>query len=733
MSRSFIESEILQAAENWKNNAFLTNGSLFSNKTLWTIETLEELTKYFSDNPDTSNNRFWGKLKNQLAPTSSTAKQLAAEMNWFLLLCPSNISIKNKRDNIIKIWEWSDEPFPNSGNPFIDDQILKGIGSSGPGFNNHRWLELAYSIRVCLAFKKLPEDEKNTLILDSWRFAEWLQTIKDSRSRQFRHMLLFLLFPESFERIFSIGDRKAVVQTFGALSSKEVNKLNAVEIDKELFNLRTDLENKYKDQKLDFYRAPLDSQWGDNKKTSLPHKLFDDTSSITKTLKEFIYQAEVAKSQSTHNYDKSYRNLRIELSFGQGNYAHIPWLGFFEPSQQPRKGIYPVFLLYKEQNILVLAYGVSETTNPDLKWNLAQGIETIKEYFMKNFEIDPKRYGNSLVADVFDLSQEVDYFKLSESLDLVIDQYNLLFNSLNQIPSGYGIAPYSIEDALKDLFIPKLALEEMLDRLKRKHNIILQGPPGVGKTFVAQRLAYAFMNAADPERVAMVQFHASYSYEDFVQGFRPSGTGFKLKNGIFYEFCSKAENDRDRDYVFIIDEINRTNLSKVFGELLMLIESDKRIKKDNSGMSIPLTYSDGLTHKFGVPDNLHIIGLMNTADRSLSMVDYALRRRFAFIDLVPGFDVPAFRDFLLVKGIESDLIDRIIKDMADLNSEIEKDRANLGRGFCIGHSYFCSPENQIAYKWYQDVIKWEILPLLREYWFDDLKKLESWEQRLLQA
>jgi len=236
------------------------------------------------------------------------------------------------------------------------------------------------------------------------------------------------------------------------------------------------------------------------------------------------------------------------------------------------------------------------------------------------------------------------------------------------------------------------------------------------------------MNEADPDRVAMVQFHASYSYEDFVQGYRPSNNGFKLKNGVFYEFCVKAQNDPNRKYVFIIDEINRTNLSKVFGELLMLIEGDKR------DISIPLIYSDSLAQKFGVPKNVYIIGLMNTADRSLAMVDYALRRRFVFIDVAPGFDTEAFKDFLLAKGAENDLIQRIIKDMADLNDEIENDRANLGRGFCIGHSYFCSlSSDEAADKWYQDVIQWEILPLLREYWFDDSKKLESWEQRLLQA
>lgn len=731
MSRYFIESKILEAAEIWKTKAFLKSGSIFSAQKLWTIEGLKELEQHFVNNPDASDGRFWPKLESQLAPTSPQVKQLAAEMNWLLLLCPSNISIENKQINIANVWAWSGSPLPDSASLLLDSTTLKGVGSAGPGFNNHRWLELAYCIKVCLAFKNLQKTEQENLISDGWQFAEWLQSTQKSSSRQFRHMLLFLLFPDNFERIFSSGDRKAVALAFSSLSQKQVNKLTPFELDKKLFSIRTELETQSPTAELDFYEAPLNVRWGAMEfKPATEEFLLDSEAPITETLRKFIAQAQAGKSLSTSNYRKSYRNLSIAVSFGQGNYAHIPWIGFFGTDQRPQNGIYPVFLLYKQLNILTLAYGISETEHPDLAWDLPQTVPSIKQYFSEHYGQDPMRYGSSLLAEVFDLNQNIDYSKLSEALDKMIDQYLLAFNALNQSVSEYVVPPhYSINDALKELFMPREALEGMIERLKRKHNIILQGPPGVGKTFVAQRLAYAFMNEADPDRVAMVQFHASYSYEDFVQGYRPSNNGFKLKNGVFYEFCVKAQNDPNRKYVFIIDEINRTNLSKVFGELLMLIEGDKR------NISIPLIYSDSIAQKFGVPKNVYIIGLMNTADRSLAMVDYALRRRFVFIDVAPGFDTEAFKDFLLAKGAENDLIQRIIKDMADLNDEIENDRANLGRGFCIGHSYFCSlsSDNEAADKWYQDVIRWEILPLLREYWFDDSKKLESWEQRLLQA
>jgi len=277
---------------------------------------------------------------------------------------------------------------------------------------------------------------------------------------------------------------------------------------------------------------------------------------------------------------------------------------------------------------------------------------------------------------------------------------------------------YSINDDTSELFMPKESFKEYLNILKTKKNIVLQGPPGVGKTFISKRLAYCLLGEKDDSKVKMIQFHQSYSYEDFIQGFRPTEDGgFKLTNGVFYKLCAQAESDPDSKYVLIIDEINRGNLSKIFGELLMLIESDKREQ------TLSLTYSPDTD--FSVPKNLYLIGTMNTADRSIAMVDYALRRRFSFIPLSPEFNV-RFKEHLVSSGFKPAFCNKIISSLNALNDEIKSDKNNLGDGYQIGHSYFCPDGNgPFNSDWFNHRIKYEIEPLLKEYWFDELERVES--------
>lgn len=308
------------------------------------------------------------------------------------------------------------------------------------------------------------------------------------------------------------------------------------------------------------------------------------------------------------------------------------------------------------------------------------------------------------------------FFKLTKGeyefiMDMIRDENPL--NTEAKIPS------YSKDDFLSEVYMTEEKYDRLAGVLLNKMNIILQGAPGVGKTFAAKRLAYSLMGEKDDSRIEFVQFHQNYSYEDFMMGYKPSGDNFELKYGVFYRFCKKAENQPDKKYFFIIDEINRGNLSKIFGELLMLIEKDYR------GTKATLAYN-GMP--FTVPENLYIIGMMNTADRSLAMIDYALRRRFSFFEIDPGFESKGFSDYQ--QTLENDTFDELIKKVVELNEEISRDKS-LGKGFCIGHSYFCGRTKETCTdEWMQSVVDYDILPMLSEYWFDDDAKVQRWDNIL---
>ena len=305
-------------------------------------------------------------------------------------------------------------------------------------------------------------------------------------------------------------------------------------------------------------------------------------------------------------------------------------------------------------------------------------------------------------------------FKLTRGeFDFIFD----LIREENPAAQEASIDAYTKSDFLDEVYMTEKRYENLVAVLRNKKNIILQGAPGVGKTFAAKRLAWSMMGEKDDSRIEFVQFHQNYSYEDFMMGYKPVEDGFELKYGIFYRFCQRAANQPDKEFFFIIDEINRGNMSKIFGELLMLIEKDYR------GTKATLAYN-GLS--FSVPKNLYIIGMMNTADRSLAMIDYALRRRFSFFEVEPGFDSEGFIHYQ--NGLNNETLNELINKVKDLNREITLDKS-LGKGFCIGHSYFCG-RDVCTEEWMHSIVDYDILPMLSEYWFDDANKLQRWENIL---
>jgi hypothetical protein len=860
----FDSEPIIRAADHWRTQALKSDGSIFSQKALWRLENLKAVEQYYVNNIDQTERTFLEKLKEQLTPTTPETKQLVAEMLWVMLLSPSNLTPGKKREDVKLVWGWSGEAL-SENSQWLNDQTLKGIGSAGQSFSYNRWRELTFLVRFMLAFKVLDPSERDRLLNDGWAFAEWLKSVPEEGSRQLRHMILFLLFPDQFERSFAGTDRRQIVMSFTGKSHADADSLSPLEIDRELQQIRRAQEEKLGTKKLDFYVPPLSELWSrpgfeqftkditrehvlkaleeidregipsDAHSTTYdlisgqrryPPKLvlalaskhasgqeFDRSlftggeaspafallrklsfhierkDFVEALLSKFLKQAESADDLSTKSYPKSYRGLQVSVSFGKGNFGRIPWISFLGHDQKTTDGIYPVYLFYRDAGVLVLAYGISETKPPTTEWKDTEGAPTIREYLKSNFGKTPERYGDSFVFSAYRVPDEIDGAVLTTQLDRLIAKYSAQFGSdegvkivdpepsdggprhwwLNANPKIWDFAetpvggrqtytsvneqgnkrqrykyfqdarpgdiivgyvtspdreivaickitkalglhggasreaiefekieqlatpvplqelqknpalkqseplinnqgslfrltpeeyatirtlidelnppiepkpqPFSKKDALGVLFLAEDQLDEMLSALQEKRNVILQGAPGVGKTFVAKRLAYALIGLVDQIRVQMVQFHQSYSYEDFIQGFRPSESGqFELKNGHFFQFCRRAQRDpENRPYVYIIDEINRGNLSKIFGEVMMLIEPDKRGKD----FAIPLTYSSP-DESFFVPHNVYLIGMMNTADRSLAMVDYALRRRFRFITLKPEFSSARF-------------------------------------------------------------------------------------------
>lgn len=648
----------MAAASEWRALCLIAEGSLFSDEKLWTSQHIAEIEQGFINHDQELSGKFLEQLEQQLASCSSQAKRLAAELLWLLLLCPDNIGAKLKREQVARVWSWSGETL-NTSHTLLDDTVLCGIGSGGTGFNSFRPKEFAYEILAVRSLLALKINERQRLLENGFEFAAWLENIPENASRQFRHMLLFLLFPDDFERIFGGNDRRAVIKAF---SSTNANKMSSLEIDKQLVEIRRDQEAKYPGIKLDYYVSPLASIWQNIEKPSLPKMLEPEI---------------VSAMQST-----SPTNLILFGPPGTGK--------TFELNRLKEKYVSRASAVTREQ---WLAEQLSDKSWCDVVfmtlWDLGgrAKVPNIREH--EFLRIKAKLQGR-----VKNLQQHIWYTLQNHAIE----------NS-STVNVTRRSAPY-IFDKNPDStwFISNEASDECADLISLSAS--LQNQPTSQETI---------------QRYEFVTFHQAYSYEDFVEGIRPeldeeSGElSYSPQDGVFRRICHRAEVDPDNRYAIFIDEINRGNVAKIFGELITLIETDKRLSA-TGGMQITLPYS---RKPFGVPDNLDIYGTMNTADRSISLLDTALRRRFQFKELMPNADCIAGSngDGTIEDG-EGSIIDlRLL-----LNAMNQRIRFLLSRDLMLGHAYLCKVQ---SFQELKEVFLNQFIPLLQEYFYDDWNKIQK--------
>lgn len=659
-------SFLIENATEFKEICLIQGQSLFTEHAVWNSPTCQELIEFFVENLDEGDGHFFEKLEAQLADASPEAKVLASEMLWLMFLCPSNTGPESKRRSIERVFSWSGyEVTPESRQRFLSDNALTGIGSAGTAYNTLRWRELVYVIRLGTALLKLSEHDRKELLNDVECLPRWLESIPENGSRQFRHMFLYLLFPEAHERIFGNTDRKSILTTLADITSAQYNRMDTKEADAQLLALRQSFEAEYGTQELDYYVEPLRSKWKEPK--SSPINEINDTAQEYDVKSNGQPQPLNTILYGPPGTGKTYNtiNKALEIVDPEFYYSHSDdrvaiKQRFDELLNSNRIGFVTFHQSFSYEDFVEGLKAV--TDNGALSYDVEPGV------FKSICERASSSYDNSVSFDDFDTALA----KLQETSE----------NSDKRL---------------------------LLATVRGKQFEIEYSGGGTFKVFPFAT------ESTDPKYVASIanvrKLYLTGSKEgiynsSYVEGFllylkRHCG----LQSNVIPDSPKKRETKR---FVLIVDEINRGNISNIFGELITLIEPSKR-SGAKEALSVKLPYSKEM---FSVPDNLHIIGTMNTADKSLAQIDIALRRRFQFEEMMTNYKLLA-----TIPPIDGIDIQQMVKT---INKRIE---LLYDREHTIGHSFFLPLVEDPTIERLSEIMALEILPLLEEYFFEDWERV----------
>ncbi|WP_300269194.1 AAA family ATPase [Microbacterium sp.] len=695
---------------------------------IWIPEAAAELRARISDNQLVGDGHGqWDRLDLQLAGAGRAVVLLAAEI-VFLREHPLRSALpETRRAHVERVLAHLDAPttIPEPMSSWLGRPAGAAGFEPGSWYNGAMWRHVIWVCDFVRHWSTLDETDRESARNDPWELQRVMLAAGDDRS-DIRNAMQFLAAPDAFEPISSTKMKSKIRDGLASTIGAGTGDDPAV-IDRDLLGIRAALTQEHPEP-FHFWTPGIAELWDST--------LADEAVTASAT--------ELREPRPRHYWLYSPGAQASEWNeFSTANIMAIGWDDLDDLATYPsreairqaldtdqsggsmKNGVLAIWQFQNEIAVGDIVYakrgrreiiGRGEVTS-DARHEPGrasfQHVRSVKWTDIGSW-VHP---GDAAVKTLTDITSYHDYVGELEALFTDDDEADDL--TLTTPGPEYDHAAF-----LSEVYIAPERYERLRALLKRKKNVILAGPPGVGKTFAAKRLAYSMIGAKDPSRVQMVQFHQSYSYEDFMMGYRPTEEGgFSLAEGPFYRFCDRARaDDPDRPYFFIIDEINRGNISKIFGELLMLIESDKR------GQEIRLLYKN---ETFSVPSNVHIIGMMNTADRSLAVLDYALRRRFGFFEMAPGFDSAGFTRWQQAAG--SPTLDALVSVVTRLNAAIADDAA-LGSGFAIGHSFLSRPvESEEDDGWLHSVVEDELIPLLDEYWFDEPAKAEQWSAELRAA